>query len=117
MISLNINVKINQNQIGNKVANGLDRAQFALDEQVLKDSNFYIPEREAYLKDSGVTHSRIGEGLIAWQTPYARRLYYNPQFNFSKDKNPNAQGLWFEAAKVRYKGEWERVAQAAYDGK
>jgi len=117
MISLNIDVKINQNQVRKKVNTGIDRAQFALDQQVLKDSNYFIPEREAYLKDSGVAHSQIGEGLVAWQTPYARRLYYNPQYNFSKDKNPNAQGLWYEVAKALYRGHWESVAQRAYDGK
>lgn len=29
-------------------------------------------------------------------TPYARRLYFNPQFNFRTDKNPHAGGLWFD---------------------
>lgn len=27
---------------------------------------------------------------------YPRRLYFHPEYNFRKDKNPNAGGLWFE---------------------
>lgn len=33
---------------------------------------------------------------IVSDEPYARRLYYNPEYHFSKLKNANAQGLWFE---------------------
>lgn len=29
-------------------------------------------------------------------TPYARRLYFHPEYNFSHAKNPNAKGNWFE---------------------
>lgn len=40
--------------------------------------------------DKGIVH--LGHSSDA---PYARRLYYHPEYNFRKDKNPNAQGLWF----------------------
>jgi hypothetical protein len=33
---------------------------------------------------------------IISDTPYARRLYFHPEYNFRKDKNPNAGGMWFE---------------------
>lgn len=33
--------------------------------------------------------------LVSWG-PYARRLYFNPQFNFRQDKNVNAGGRWFD---------------------
>jgi len=29
-------------------------------------------------------------------TPYTRRLYFHPEYNFQTTKNPNARGLWFE---------------------
>lgn len=41
------------------------------------------------------THSNIGRVSITVDTPYARRLYYHPEYNFKTDKNPNAQGHWF----------------------
>ncbi|SHK39588.1 Minor capsid protein [Clostridium cavendishii DSM 21758] len=39
--------------------------------------------------DNGVTH-------IYFDTPYARRLYWHPEFNFRRDKNANAQGKWMQ---------------------
>jgi hypothetical protein len=29
-------------------------------------------------------------------TPYARRLYFHPEYNFRKSNNANAGGKWFE---------------------
>lgn len=40
--------------------------------------------------------SNKGKVQIIHDTPYARRLYYNPQYNFNQDKNPNARGEWWE---------------------
>lgn len=34
--------------------------------------------------------------LIA-DTPYARRLYHHPEYNFQKVNNPNAQGEWLKS--------------------
>lgn len=90
----------------------LRRNQAKLDIQVIKDSNFYCPQREGTLQASAVIHSNIGSGVIRWVTPYARRLYYNPQYHFSKDKNPNARGKWFEEAKARHLGAWLDIAKA-----
>lgn len=33
---------------------------------------------------------------LVHSTPYARRLYFNPQFNFRTDKNANARGHWLD---------------------
>ena len=45
-----------------------------------------------------VDDSRIGKGTasIVSNTPYARRLYYHPEYDFSTEENPNARGKWFE---------------------
>ena len=34
------------------------------------------------------------QGLIH-TTPYARRLYFHPEYHFSDHENPNAKGRWF----------------------
>lgn len=115
MIKLNIKVNIPEKEIIRKVDKAVSAAQVALDQQVLKDSNFFIPFDTGELMRSSLRHSKIGEGLIVWNTPYARRLYYNPQYNFSKDVNPNAQGLWFEAAKAKHYHEWVKLAQRITD--
>ena len=40
--------------------------------------------------------SRNGKVSVVSSTPYARRLYYHPEYNFSKSENANAGGKWFE---------------------
>lgn len=33
---------------------------------------------------------------IEFETPYARRLYYHPEYHFQKTHNKNAQAYWLE---------------------
>lgn len=42
------------------------------------------------------SQSKSGTVSLVSQTPYARRLYYHPEYNFSTTENPNAQGRWLE---------------------
>lgn len=37
-----------------------------------------------------------GRVALITSTPYARRLYYHPEYNFQKKENPNAGGLWLK---------------------
>lgn len=113
-IDARLNIQLNAAAVIDKAKKAVEKAQVVLDEQVLKDSNFYIPKDTGELERSGVRSSVIGKGSIVWDTPYARRLYYNPQYNFSKDSNPNAQGLWFEAAKASFLTDWVRITEQAY---
>ena len=36
------------------------------------------------------------EVTIRTAAPQARRLYFHPEYNFQKGKNPNAGGRWFD---------------------
>lgn len=40
--------------------------------------------------------SSKGKVQLVSSTPYARRLYFHPEYNFQTDENPNARGHWFE---------------------
>ena len=42
------------------------------------------------------SNSKKGTVSLVSQTPYARRLYFHPEYNFSTTENPNAQGRWLE---------------------
>ena len=41
--------------------------------------------------------SKKGTVSLVTQTPYARRLYFHPEYNFQTTENPDAQGRWLEA--------------------
>ena len=42
------------------------------------------------------SHRANGQVTLLVDEPYARRLYYHPEYNFQTVNNPNAKGLWFE---------------------
>lgn len=42
------------------------------------------------------TNSKRGKVSLISSTPYARRLYFHPEYNFDKGENPNARGEWYE---------------------
>lgn len=97
MTKVNVSITLDKNAISKiKEASGtaLEMTMDALATEV--ENKQVVPFREGVLKDSehhGVTD---GRGFISWDTPYARRLYYHPEYNFSKDKHINAQGLWLD---------------------
>ncbi len=99
---ININIRVDTAHMAAKAEEAINKSQFVLDQQVLKDSNFYIPKDTGELERSSIRFSRPGEGHIEWNTP---------QYNFSKDVNPNARGLWFEEAKARHVSDWARIVE------
>lgn len=56
--------------------------------------------------------SSSGKVSIVTDTPYARRLYFHPEYNFQKGKNPNAGAGWFDpyisGSKAKKVKEWFR---------
>lgn len=114
MIKFKVKVDVDESKLQSKRRNATKGAQMQLDQDVLKDSNYYAPQDESHLINSSIRASQIGKGKLIWDTKYARRLYYNPQYSFSKDKNPNARGLWFEAAKANKKAGWIEKARRNY---
>lgn len=42
------------------------------------------------------SESAKGKVTLVSSTPYARRLYYHPEFHFQKAENPTARGEWYE---------------------
>lgn len=41
------------------------------------------------------SQSSSGKVTLSHSTPYARRLYFHPEYHFQKDENPNAKGKWY----------------------
>lgn len=42
------------------------------------------------------TNRREGKVSLVSSTPYARRLYFHPEYHFQKHENPNAGGEWYK---------------------
>lgn len=54
-------------------------AQTFVDSEVIRYCDPKVPFETGMLKDSALAASVIGQGTIVYDTPYARRMYYNPQ--------------------------------------
>lgn len=103
-------VKLNLSRVDSRIKKNIELSQYALSEQVLKDSNQYVPADTWALRNSSLTSSKPDEGKLIWNTPYARRLYYGVGYNFSKDKNMNASAEWFEKARGVHRKQWLELA-------
>ena len=57
--------------------------------------------------------SRSAQGIVSVvsNTPYARRLYYHPEYRFFRGANPKAGGLWYEPY---LRGEKRKFAERAF---
>ena len=52
-----------------------------------------LQNQSTFVDDS---KKKQNKAKIVSDTPYARKLYFHPEYNFNKTENPNAGGLWFE---------------------
>ncbi|TAN69153.1 hypothetical protein WS9_003790 [Paraclostridium sordellii 8483] len=96
-----VTIKLDDSKIRTLV-NVKNKALEETTEAVLSDikTSAVVPKDTGELERSGfVDLSKISEGItsINFDTPYARRLYYHPEYNFRKDKNINAQGKWMQS--------------------
>ena len=53
-----------------------------------------LQNRKTFVDDS---KKKAGKITIVSDGPYARRLYFHPEYKFQKTKNKNASGMWFES--------------------
>lgn len=58
------------------------------------------------------TKSEEGKVSLVSSTPYARRLYFHPEFHFQTKENPNAKGEWYEDYVPG--GKYDTFAQETY---
>ena len=77
------------------------KVQKYIDSEVLRCSDKYVPLYTSALKKSGITSTVIGSGMVHYDTPYARKNYYE---NRGRGTDGTAKGglrgkLWFERMK------------------
>lgn len=77
------------------------------DEQTMPFDTGNLQNDQTYVDDS---KSSEGQVSLVSDTPYARRLYFHPEYNFQRGKNPNAGAGWFDpyidGDKARKVKEW-----------
>ena len=120
-----------------RITGNLDKAQMALNQQIVADSTPYIPFRQGALRSQVRYPDGMSGGTIEWYAPYAHYQYmgevYGPNIPI-KDADGNITGWWspptkyptgrklqyhepgtgakwFEMAKVEHLHDWEELVK------
>lgn len=92
-------------ELNMSVLNMLDGAQFTALAQTGDATLTELRDRQVMPFDTGnlqndstfVDDSQKDKVSIVSSTPYARRLYYHPEYNYRRGNNRNAGGKWFDS--------------------
>lgn len=112
----NVTVTVNRGQIHAKIESRWKKTVLPLSAQILQDCNYFVKMDTSALMASSSIHSKLSEGLLIWQTPYARRQYWEIQTAYP-DVNPNASWKWCEMARTTFRADWELLAQKLFGGR
>ena len=106
-----VRMEISGDKIKYKIDRAIKNGMGMLASEILRDCNKYCKEDTGLLIISSYVHSRLNDGLLIWQTPYAARQYYEIR-TAHPDVNANASWRWCEVEKTNHKDKWVRQAQA-----
>lgn len=117
-------------EIMGKVDAASQEALVEMGQQIREDSNKFAPFVDSDLVESSLNNSDLENGIIVWDTPYARYLYYGvlmvgnngsswaklgkkkqvkvpkQKLNFTTASHPEAQMMWYEKAKDIHCDKW-----------
>lgn len=125
MIKVNSTVKLNMAAIGR-----LSMAQIVALEQTAEALHGEVKDAQVIpMKTGNLTGEAFfcdyskesqGKATLVHNAPYARRLYFHPEYHFNKEFHENAKGKWFEDyvpggkhdqfARKKYKELYRRIA-------
>lgn len=100
MIKVSSAIKLNMPKIKQ-----LTQAQVTALEQTAEALHTEVVQARVFPRDTGnlqnestfvdCSNSSKGKVSIVSSTPYARHLYFHPEYHFQKGENPNARGKWY----------------------
>ena len=88
------NLKLLEIMMQNNLVKAADSLMTNVQEaQIMPFDTGYMQNDSMYLDECS---KKRGFVLIKVDTPYARKMYFHPEYNFQTDNNHFAGGLWFE---------------------
>ena len=101
MFNVSSRIKINQfriKKLSEATVKALEMTAEALHTEIVQAQ--VIPYQRGTLQNESTfvdySNSSRGKVTLVSSTPYARRLYYHPEYNFNTSENKNAKGKWYE---------------------
>ena len=94
-------VKLNMpriQQLTGAAVKALELTAEALHTEVVQAQVFPFDTGNLQNESTFVDYHDSGNGKVTLvsSAPYARRLYYHPEYHFQTKENPNARGEWYE---------------------
>lgn len=101
MMRVGSTVRMNMSRIrrlSKAAVSALEQTAEAVHTEVVQAQVFPFDTGNLQNESTFVDYSKSAQGkaTIVSDTPYARRLYYHPEYDFKTDENPNAKGHWYE---------------------
>jgi hypothetical protein len=84
---------ISKNQAKALVMTGQQMLNEVRNDGVMPFDTGNLQNESTYVNGKGATRGSV---KISTDAPYARKLYFHPEYNFNTSKNPNARGEWWE---------------------
>ena len=103
-----LRVEVNTNGIARGIRDKWGDGLYKLCVVIRKDCNKYVRIDKGTLRKSSYSASRPDQGLIIWNTPYARRVYYTGTPRTTKNRDASLQ--WCEKAKAERLKKWRDMA-------
>lgn len=106
-------------RIERELDNNLSHAQKMLDHAIMSDTDPFVPMRQGTLASSVIRATEVGSGIIEYDTPYARHMYYGVHyktgkpFKYSTLKHPLACKEWVKASRAVNMGKWKQIVKEA----
>lgn len=101
---------INKAQVKAKIDGAKGKMLYALTSEIATDCQKYVKVDKTPLRSSMKTSFDNGVGVISWDTPYAKRQYWEIKTALT----PGTSWKWCHVAKLKHKSTWQRQAQRRF---
>ncbi len=107
-----VTIKFDMYQCAAKVEGAWNKGLYVLSSQILGDCNQYVKIDRHTLESSSYVASQLDKGRLVWNTPYARRQYWEIRTSLT----PGRTWKWCETAKKKHRGDWQKLAEKLLRG-
>lgn len=102
-------ITIDKAQIKQKIDSAAEKALWATTTEIKADCNEFVKRDIGTLENSAQIKSEPQKGLITYDTPYAKRQYWEIKTSLT----PGRTWRWFETAKQKYGDRWKGLYEKA----
>lgn len=110
-----VSVDFDANRAKERIEFAARAAQETAAAEALDDCNLYARKSSGELVESSKKASDLKEGLLVWDTPYARRVYYTGEP--AHGANTGARLMWAHAAAALHAEKWLETSKKEFDVK